>query len=561
MKCFRAARHDGAVIALIFGFLGAGLASADPAAAGPACPGLGYAGDEHRFRLFRNESPVGDETFQIEEDADSIGALSLRAEGNVDLAGSAFSFVQKLTVDPLTYAFRSYDLGVHERSGATQSIRAVQTADSVVLSIDAKGGAFRRSFPSGGEAMVLDNLIVNHLALIACRIERDGFRPETLSVLVPQVGAVFPAIVAPQPTGRDGTRRIEIRIATVTETLSIDAAGRLARIEIPSQSLHYVRMLPAFDVPPQGGAQEGTPQQGAPPQRPPQQSAPREGGAPQGVPPTAAPYSRPYSPRTEIPRIPDSGPPTGRALFTEETVQFLSKGTAFDAILTLPSAGQKIPYPSVLLIPGSGPRDRDDTLGPNRPFRDLARGLAVMGIASLRYDNRALAFPSTIDPRTATIRDSVIDDAIGALEFLRTRTEIDGSRLAIVGHGAGTETAAFVPRGDGPVAGLVLIRADPRPLDADLSGAFRAFGGPILILQPGKAAGAREDLDMWRATAERIGKRDMTIQGFPDLGEGLIPIKGDPTPASLAMPGNVDPSLIETIGTFVQSVPRKEGRR
>lgn len=53
-------------------------------------------------------------------------------------------------------------------------------------------------------------------------------------------------------------------------------------------------------------------------------------------------------------------------------------------LLTLPDGAG--PFPAVLLVHGSGPQDRDEAVGPNRPFRDLAVGLAALGVASLRYD-------------------------------------------------------------------------------------------------------------------------------------------------------------------------------
>lgn len=51
-------------------------------------------------------------------------------------------------------------------------------------------------------------------------------------------------------------------------------------------------------------------------------------------------------------------------------------------LLTLPDGAG--PFPAVLLVHGSGPQDRDEAVGPNRPFRDLAVGLAALGVASLR---------------------------------------------------------------------------------------------------------------------------------------------------------------------------------
>ena len=56
------------------------------------------------------------------------------------------------------------------------------------------------------------------------------------------------------------------------------------------------------------------------------------------------------------------------------------------------------PFPAVVLVHGSGPNDRDETIGPNKPFKDLAWGLASQGIAVLRYDKRTKAHASQFTP-------------------------------------------------------------------------------------------------------------------------------------------------------------------
>ncbi|MDZ7606573.1 MAG: hypothetical protein U5K79_13515 [Cyclobacteriaceae bacterium] len=58
--------------------------------------------------------------------------------------------------------------------------------------------------------------------------------------------------------------------------------------------------------------------------------------------------------------------------------------------MTLPKG--KNSFPIVLFVHGSGPNDRDETIGPNKPFRDIAYGLAEKGIASLRYDKRTFVY-------------------------------------------------------------------------------------------------------------------------------------------------------------------------
>ncbi len=50
-------------------------------------------------------------------------------------------------------------------------------------------------------------------------------------------------------------------------------------------------------------------------------------------------------------------------------------------------------FAAVLLVHGSGPHDLDETLPPNKPFRDLAWGLASQGIAVLRYEKHPKSMP------------------------------------------------------------------------------------------------------------------------------------------------------------------------
>ena len=78
----------------------------------------------------------------------------------------------------------------------------------------------------------------------------------------------------------------------------------------------------------------------------------------------------------------------------------------------------------MILVHGSGPNDRDETLGPNTPFRDLAHGLATRGIAVLRYDKRTFAqkeklLKQGLD-KTITIKEEVLDDVMATLDKAQT---------------------------------------------------------------------------------------------------------------------------------------------
>ena len=103
--------------------------------------------------------------------------------------------------------------------------------------------------------------------------------------------------------------------------------------------------------------------------------------------------------------------------------------------------------PVAILVHGSGPQDRDESFGPNRPFRDLAAGLATKGIAVLRYDKRTKRYPESFaDLKNPTVKEETVDDVSSAIEYLKYRPEIDGRRITVIGHSLGGMLAPGSPR-------------------------------------------------------------------------------------------------------------------
>ena len=92
-----------------------------------------------------------------------------------------------------------------------------------------------------------------------------------------------------------------------------------------------------------------------------------------------------------------------KSKFTEEPITVGARDWPLPGTLTRPKGVSSAPL--VILVHGSGPNDRDETLGPNTPFRDLAHGLASRGIAVLRYDKRTFAHKQKL-PRKDGIRRS-----------------------------------------------------------------------------------------------------------------------------------------------------------
>lgn len=139
--------------------------------------------------------------------------------------------------------------------------------------------------------------------------------------------------------------------------------------------------------------------------------------------------------------------------YLEEEVTFPSraKDTVLAGTLTKPKGDG--PFPIAVLITGSGPQDRDESLMGHKPFLVLSDHLTRKGIAVLRYDDRGTA-KSTGDFARSTTADFA-DDAAGAVAFLKARKDVN--RIGLIGHSEGGIVAPMVAAGSADVAFVVLL--------------------------------------------------------------------------------------------------------
>jgi fermentation-respiration switch protein FrsA (DUF1100 family) len=151
--------------------------------------------------------------------------------------------------------------------------------------------------------------------------------------------------------------------------------------------------------------------------------------------------------------------------FTESDVTIGVPGWELPAVLTMPIGDG--PFPAVVLVHGSGANDMDESVGVNKPFKDLAWGLASQGVAVLRYDKRTYVYGGAIAASldSFTLAEETIDDAVSALDFLSANERIDASRLFIVGHSLGGYAAPLIASESGLAGGLVLLAAPARSLE------------------------------------------------------------------------------------------------
>ena len=176
---------------------------------------------------------------------------------------------------------------------------------------------------------------------------------------------------------------------------------------------------------------------------------------------------------------------------------FLSEGYRLFGTLTVPAA----PRAAVLIIPGSGPVDRDGTskAAPQMPpvYKMWAERLGDAGIATMRYDKRYLTH-TDLDLVTLD-QEAQIADARAALRYLRS--QVAGKPVFVIGHSEGGMMAPLVAEREGTTAGVIVINAAQFPIDE-------------LVIEQVKAGGAPQDY------VDGLGKV------FARLKDGSFPVKG-----------------------------------
>jgi len=148
-------------------------------------------------------------------------------------------------------------------------------------------------------------------------------------------------------------------------------------------------------------------------------------------------------------------------LYQEKSVYLQSPGHQLAAIITTPKNVKN--FPIVVLVHGSGPGDMDETVGPNKPLKDLALGLATKGIASVRYVKRTLIYPN--DFRGAfTVKEEVTDDALAAIALAKTVSGVDPKNVYLLGHSLGGMLAPRLASMAPDLKGIILAAAPARKL-------------------------------------------------------------------------------------------------
>lgn len=297
-------------------------------------------------------------------------------------------------------------------------------------------------------------------------------------------------------------------------------------------------------------------------------------------------------------------PYADRTLFLEKAITVGAPPWALPGTLSLPKKlGVRVP--ALVLVHGSGPHDRDGSMGANAPYRDLAWGLASRGIAVLRYEKRTKAHaPAMVAAKEKiTLEEEVVQDALAAVALLRGNLSVDPERIFVLGHSLGGLAVPRLAKRDPRIAGFILMAVPSRPLEDLLVAQLRYLGQaaqaakaeaaarrvkgaltpatpaaelplglhaaywldlrahphvpgmrevrqPLLFLQGGRDYQVTlEDLEGWKSALR--GRKDVRFRVFPNGSHLLIDGAGKPSPADYGVPGHVSPEAIQKIAAFV----------
>ena len=300
--------------------------------------------------------------------------------------------------------------------------------------------------------------------------------------------------------------------------------------------------------------------------------------------------------------------------FTEHDVTVGDGPLAVPGTLSVPRRAGQVPVPGVVLLAGSGPNDQDETIGRNKPLKDLAWGLTTAGVAVLRFEKVTRAHPDLVagNPHF-TLTDEYVPQAVAAIGLLRGHPAVDPARVFVAGHSEGG-TAAPRVAARAPVAGLVILAGGAQPLhhamvrqfrylaslaaaqgaappadldaitrqaaavddpalsestpdsdlpfgvpaaywldlrDYDPPAAAAALGKPLLIVQGGRDYQATVADDLSRWQAALDGRPDVTIQVYPADNHLFFPGEGPSSPAEYEPAQHVDPAVVAGIAAWL----------
>jgi uncharacterized protein len=303
--------------------------------------------------------------------------------------------------------------------------------------------------------------------------------------------------------------------------------------------------------------------------------------------------------------------------FSEQEHTLGAGPDAVPATLTLPHGAG--PWPAGVLLAGSGPQDRDETVGTNKPLKDLAWGLASRGIAVARFDKITLTHPDHLTTAArVTILEEYAPQALAATNMIAAQPGVDPRRVVLIGHSLGGTVAPRIAAAQPGLAGLVLLAAGAQPLHwaivrqlrylasldpataeashetikaaaaqanlvdspelsahtpanelpfgipasywldlrtYDPTAVAHELGIPILILQGGRDYQVTINDDLQAWRTCLAGHPELTIRVYPEHNHMFAHGSGPPTPADYDHPHHIDEHIIIDVANWIATLP------
>ena len=356
------------------------------------------------FAVFFRGVPVGSEQVAVTRGASGWTILS------TSRLSPPFDVVARRVQVRYTEEWKPTDLTIDAIvRGQTQALRTSVDQTTATSDITVNGQSTQKSDAVDGNVVLLPNMFFGPYEAIAERLKTASAGSSIPVYAAPQFS--FTVMVGESSTEQIQTtarliaaRRTRVTFATPTMPFDVeiwaDDAGRLLRVNVPSQNLDVVR----DDI--------------------------------ASVMARSVPISRP----------------------NDEQVKLPANGFSLAGTLSKPANADTRPLPAVVLIGGSGTADRDELVFGVPIFGQLAGAIADAGFVVLRYDKRGVG-QSGGRLESASLADFA-DDLRAAVRFLSARKDIDRKRIAVVGHSEGGAVAMMAAAKDKRIAALVLVAAN-----------------------------------------------------------------------------------------------------
>lgn len=266
------------------------------------------------------------------------------------------------------------------------------------------------------------------------------------------------------------------------------------------------------------------------------------------------------------------------------------------ARLTVPEQKAPDTIPVLILVHGSGPNDMDETLGPNKPFKEIAAAMSHRGIAILRYDKRTYVYgeKAFANPEEPTIEEECTDDVLSAAALADS---LGFERIFIIGHSLGAGMAPYIAASDtdGLLDGIIMLAAPASTMAETIEHQIGVLGNaynreelarirktfmelpqkyiegvdydkkavmaglcakafPMLFLQGGRDYQVpAEEIRIWEAWADEAGgNADARFISYPGLNHIFHKGEGEPSPAEYAVQGKIPGEVLDDIAGFLK---------